>query len=165
MAIKHTYVNFFSHELDEILEHMARLNEVGDGKSWMNLVPWVDADNLPETSLLVKFFSAKGPEIPQATWVPASPKDPASVGLSHSAGRNAIRQLEEMGAVVPQDWNLKQDHTKRGLIFIVPDWEEPSTILDFMIQVSSMLAGVPTDTRWVADILEQVPRSTRSKGT
>ncbi len=160
MAISHTYVNFFSDEADEIFGHMDVMTQENSHqekrpRTWMNVSPWVDENNLPEASLLVKFFSARGPEIPLATWVPATQRTPASLGFSHSAGKRAANQLVSVGLDFPENWLLKQDHTKRGLIFEIPEDELFAVVLDFMLHASSVLSGVPTDTRWVADILKQ----------
>ena len=160
MAIKHTYINFFRHEPEELLDHMESAAVRGDGKTWLNLRPWVEQENLPNNSLLIKMFSAKGPEIPLGTWIPASPRakkpEPARVGLSHSGGRNAASQLVELGVVLPGGWNMLQDHTKRGLIFEVADGEQMDVVLEFVLSAASVLSGVRIDNRWIADLVEQV---------
>lgn len=159
MAINHKIINFYISEPDEILQAMQDLRKLGDGKGWMNLIPWLEDVDVPRHSPLGKMFSAKGPGIPQSTWVPASPnaKKPkdGNLGILHPAGRFAVRQLKEGGVEVPSRLTLKQDHPRRGLVFILDTKTEEAELLNFMVAASKFLSEVQIEDRWVADILKQ----------
>lgn len=170
MALKHTLINFYTTELQEILHSMERIKNRGDKKSWMNLVPWLETADLPQGTPLAKFFSARGPGIPQGTWVPASinfskPKN-SSIGILHSAGRYAVKQLSEVGISVPSGWVAKQDHPRRGLVFeqSLENDSKPEEILIFMTQTCKALSEVKITDRWVADVLEQNSKRELRKG-
>lgn len=161
MAIDTTQVLFTPDDLDEVLRHMQELADRGDGKCWMNLQPWVDEEDAPPNSPLGRMFSARGPAIPMATWVPARRgrsarrSVPATVGLSHITGRFAVTRLTERGVDVPEGWTLKQDHNRRGLVFEISEETSPRGLLDFMLASSTALSGVPITDRWIAEVFIQ----------
>ena len=159
MAVDTTQVLFTPDDLGEVLQHMRELDERGDGKGWMNLQPWVDAEDAPPNSPLGRMFSARGPAIPMCTWVPGRQRTrravPATLGLSHMTGRFAVKRLAERGVDVPSGWALKQDHNRRGLVFDLPKDALVEDILDFMIAASTALSGVLITDRWIADAVVQ----------
>ena len=165
VAVDHTGVMFTSDDTAEVLSCMEELAARGDGKGWMNLQPWVEDQERPPTSPLGRMFSSLGPAIPLATWVPGHRRGrstvPGTVGISHAAGRFAVRRLADGGVDVPPAWAVRQDHTRRGLVFELPDAVAVSDILTFLLAAIEVLTGVETDGRWVADIAVQ--RSSRGR--
>ncbi len=131
----------------------------GDGKGWLNLQPWVDDADRPPDSPLGRMFSARGPAIPLATWVPQHRRGrreiPATLGIAHMTGRFAVRRLAEHGVEVPAAWVIRQDHTRRGLVFELPSGVGAAAVLAFLMAASTVLSGVQADGRWVADVVVQ----------
>ena len=99
------------------------------------------------------WFTARGPKVPVGTFVSGSEREPASVGLSHGAGRDAGARLADAGVVAPVDWAARQDHPKRGMV-----WEMHSQRVDaeavvrLLLEGTVVLATVPTTGGWVATV-------------
>lgn len=159
MAIDHTSVLFRSEDTAEVLSCMEDLAARGDGRGWLNLQPWIDQEDQPATSPLGRMFSARGPEVPLATWVPQHRRGrndvQATIGISHPTGRFAVRRLADAGVEVPPAWVVRQDHTRRGLVFELPAEAGAGEVLTFLLAAMEVLSGVPTDVRWVADVAVQ----------
>src|SRR4029453_10013933 len=64
-------------------------------------------------------FGARGPTVPLGTWTPPHGRDPATAGIVHPEGPQAVRMLKERGAPVPAAWRVLQDHPKRGLVVAI----------------------------------------------
>ena len=159
MAVDHTSVLFTTDDTAEVLSCMEDLAARGDGRGWLNLQPWVPDEDLPPTSPLGRMFSSVGPAIPLATWVPQHRRGRSTVlgtiGISHATGRFAVRRLAERGVDVPPAWAVRQDHTRRGLVFELPDGAGVTDILRFLLAAMEALSGAATDGRWVADVAVQ----------
>lgn len=160
MGITKELQQFRSGEPDEILARMAAMRDQQDGRSWLNLQPWVDQEKMPKVSLWRHVFSNRGFSVPTGTWIPGSPASSpvgtTEVGFVHGSGFEAVARLDEEGVVFPDGYRVVQDHTKRGLVvhFADPDAVELSTMLEWMIATERVLAGdIPTDDRWVAGFL------------
>ncbi|MDE0653335.1 MAG: hypothetical protein OXI26_06760 [bacterium] len=165
MAVDHTGVLFTAEDTAEVLSCMEDLAARGDGRGWLNLQPWVEDEDRPPTSPLGRMFSSLGPVVPLATWVPQHRRGRSvvrgTVGISHATGRFAVRRLADGGLEVPPAWAVRQDHTRRGLVFELPDAVGAGEILAFLLAALEVLSGVETDGRWVADIAVQ--RSSRGR--
>ena len=104
---------------DEVEAAMARLATELDG--WVTFEPLFDEESLPPISRSwLDVFSARGPALPDASWVPGERKgdkvSPLSVGLRHPSGGRAVARLVDAGLPVPEGWRMVQDHPKRGLV-------------------------------------------------
>ena len=159
MAVDNTSVLFTTGDTAEVLSCMEDLAARGDGRGWLNVQPWVEDADRPPTSPLGRMFSPLGPAIPLATWVPQHRRGRSTVlgtiGISHATGRFAVRRLAERGVDVPRAWAVRQDHTRRGLVFELPDGAGVSDILRFLLAAMEALSGAATDGRWVADMAVQ----------
>lgn len=159
MAVDHTGVMFTADDTEQVLSCMEELAARDDGKGWLNLQPWVEDEDRPPTSPLGRMFSSLGPVVPLATWVPRHRRGRSvvrgNVGISHAAGRFAVRRLADAGVEVPQAWTVRQDHIRRGLVFELPDAVDVGDILTFLMAAMEVLSGVETDGRWVADVAVQ----------
>ena len=162
MAVDHTGVLFTADDTAEVLSCMEELAARGDGRGWLNLQPWVEDEERPPTSPLGRMFSARGPEVPLATWIPQHRRGrsavPGTIGISHPTGRFAVRRLADGGVHVPQSWTVRQDHTRRGLVFELPGGVGVAEVLRFLLAAMATLSGVETDHRWVADVAVQRAR-------
>ena len=159
MALDKRQVRFERPDTEEAVHEMLTLAARGDGSGWLNLQPVVADENRPPESPLFKLFTARGPAVPLGTWVPGHHyRDkwrPASVGLQHAGGRHASKLLEERGVVEPSGWNRRQDHIKRGLVYELPEGQDPGVALEFLMDSITQLVGIPLSGRWLALILTQ----------
>ena len=159
MALDKRYLRFERGDLDEAAHEMLTLAARGDGSGWLNVQPVVADEDRPYESPLFKLFTARGPAIPLGTWVPGhhyrDKWQPTSVGLQHAAGRHASKLLEERGVVEPDGWNRRQDHIKRGLVYELPQGQDPKTTLEFLIDAMTQLVDFPVTGRWQGVIFTQ----------
>ena len=152
VAIDHRMVHFRTSDLDEVVGEVEQIGSRATGQEWVTIAPWVDPENLPIVSLLRRIFSARGSQVPEATWVPATDKEPAQLGVIHATGPDAFDRILEAGVEPPSTWRKIGDHSKRGLLFAVHPDTEPEIVVRFAVQAAAALAAVPTDDRWVAQI-------------
>lgn len=151
------HVTFTDDAVGEVLEHMARLHQIGHG--WINLDPLLDLDDLPSPpSGLTGLFSAKGPPIPRATWIAPSRKrrrvEPATVGMEHGCGRRALPYLAERGVFRDSTWRTLSDAPKRGLVMALPPEAGDADVLAWLLRAAGELSTVPLAGRWRASIYE-----------
>ena len=77
------------------------------------------------------------------------------MGLQHAGGRHAAKLLEERGVFEPDGWNRRQDHIKRGLVYELPEGQDPRVAVEFMLDAMSQLVAFPLSGRWLAIVLTQ----------
>ena len=152
VAIEHRMVHFRSDDRSELVNEIAAIATEASGRRWVTVSPWVDHENLPVVSILHRLFSARASKVPEVTWVPAKGEDPAELGVLHGTGPGALKRLVDAGVSAPDGWRPIQDHSKRGLLFLLPAEVPAETIVDFAVTVAAVLAEVPTDDRWVGQI-------------
>lgn len=159
MALDKRYIRFERLDLGEVVHEMLTLAARGDGKGWMNVQPVVADEDRPPESAVFKLFTAKGPAIPLGTWVPGHHHrdkwQPASVGLQHAGGRDASKLLEERGVTEPEGWNRRQDHIKRGLVYELPEGQDPKVAVEFLVDAMAQLVAFPLSGRWLAIVMTQ----------
>ena len=136
---------------------MAELAARGDGEGWVNITPVVKDEDLmriPDRSGLVGWFSARGPAVPVATWMPPATSGrprPAQVGLAHGTGPNALPRLAEDGVVLPATWVKRQDHAKHGVVADLPADVDLEEVIDWLLAAASLLTPLtPADDSWHA---------------
>ena len=117
--------------------------------------PLVADEDRPPESPIFKLFTAKGPAVPLGTWVPGhhyrDKWQPASVGLQHAGGRHAAKLLEERGVAEPDGWNRRQDHIKRGLVYELPEGQDPRVALEFLVDAMANLVEFPAQRALAGD--------------
>ena len=152
MGINHRQVHFRADDPSEVVGELTSIAERANGREWITISPWVDPEHLPVVSLLRRIFSARGSKVPEVTWVPAQDNEPAQLGFLHSAGANADEQLRDGGAPMPETWVKVSDHSKRGLLFAIHPNATAESVIEFALAASAVLAAVPTDDRWIAQV-------------
>jgi hypothetical protein len=147
-------LRFRRSETEEVEARLRRLQATGEG--WLNLQPVVDDVGLAEGSFgMMRVLSSRGPRIPLGTFVPAGRgrrPSPASLGLEHPAGPRALERLTELGIHRPSGSVKRQDHAKRGIVVELPDDVDASTVVRFLVDAATALAGVPVGEWWIATI-------------
>ncbi len=156
---------------DDLSVVLAEMNEIGQARNgWVNVRPVPLED--PADEQLTEFV-ATPPVAPvglfarwrlvlvEGTWVPGkigrNGAEDASVGLSHPAGRFAVRQLRDAGVAVPDGWRVIVDHAKRGLVLSVPDGpggaaDATATVLSWLLEAGPVLGPDQITGRWRAEI-------------
>ena len=127
------------------------LAEVTDSPgSWGNVEPDVDDSLRADVPGLFAWFSARGSQVPVATFVAGSDRDVPSVGLDHSTGRGAGDRLRDAGVVAPDGWSLRQDNPKRGLIWESGSSDVPTgpSLAAFLIEATELFCPLPTEGRF-----------------
>ena len=139
----------------EVEAAMVRLAEDLDG--WVTFEPLFDEEALPPISRSwLDVFSARGPALPDASWVPGERKGdrvtPLSVGLRHPSGGRAIGRLNDAGLPVPEGWRMLQDHPKRGLVIEARPGApvDAGVMLEWMFAALAALTPMPLTGLWRA---------------
>ena len=152
VAIQHQQVHFRTDDFSEVSAAIEAITERANGREWITISPWVDPEHLPEVSMLSRIFSGRGSKVPEVTWVAAEGNEPAQFGLLHSRGANAHGRLIDADVAIPPTWIKVSDHSKRGLLFGIHPDTTPDQVVAFAVAASEVLAAVPTDDRWVAQV-------------
>ena len=152
MAIEHRQVHFRTDDLSEVTAELDAIAERANGREWITISPWVDPEHVPVVSVLKRMFSGRGSRVPEVTWVAAQGNEPAQFGLLHSRGANAHGRLLDSDATIPPTWIKVSDHSKRGLLFGIHPDTTADQVVAFAIAASEVLAEVPTDDRWIAQV-------------
>jgi hypothetical protein len=125
------------------------MDELGDGRGWINFEPIIDPDKLPPRgSALFGIFSARGPVVPLCTWTPAglSKRETyVSLGLQHPTGTKAAARLSERGVPIDDGWRVLRDSPKGGLVVGAPATEPNDRVLDWLLRAGRALS--PVDNR------------------
>jgi hypothetical protein len=163
------YVDFTPDAPEPVLDHMRAIAQYRDG--WVNVRPrpLIDPDDEQLTEFSptpleapVGLFARWRLVIIEGTWVPGkvgrSGTEDASVGLSHPAGRFAVRQLRDAGLALPDGWRVVVDHARRGLVLAVPDGRDHDAagptpeILAWLVGAGALLGPKQMTGRWRAEI-------------
>jgi len=130
-------IDFGLSDRSTVLARMQQLHETKKG--WINLSPAIDEDQeLPARSSTFGLFSGRGPDVPLCTWVPGPPVE---IGIQHGAGAKAVQVLRDLGHPVPDGWRVTQDHSRRGVVVVVPDSTPDETALDWLLTAGTALAS------------------------
>ncbi len=150
VAIEHEMVDFETGDAHVVVKRLALMLEGRNGDEWLTLSPWIAPHERPVTSVLRRLMSARGPKIPEVSVVPAHGSDPTQVGVMHGCGTGAMQRVASAGVQLGEGWVPTQDHTRRGMLFRLPDSASASAIVTFACRVGAELSMVPIDDRWVA---------------
>ncbi len=137
MAAPPEQIDFMLDDRTTVLARMRELHE--SRKGWINLSPALDEDEEPPPrSSTFGLFSGRGPDVPLCTWVPGPPVE---IGIQHGAGAKAVQVLGDMRHPVPDGWRVTQDHSRRGLVVLVPDGTTNDVVLDWLLTAGTALAS------------------------
>ncbi len=127
---------------------------------WINLSPSVpDEAEPPPTSVLGQFFSTRGRVVPLVTIAPGTGRrdgteGPTSLGIEHGRGERLRPWLVAEGLVAPLEWQLEQDHPKRGVVWEIGPDVASGPVVELLVTIADRLCPVETQGRWLAQIRE-----------
>jgi hypothetical protein len=140
----------------DVADIVERMDELVDGSGWIVFDAAVNEDDMPPPPAFAGLFSAKGPDVPELSWVPGERGgrrvEPLSIGIRHGAGPKVKVTLAEAGHPVPEAWYVVQDNPRRGLVVQVPADEANADVLDWLLRAAAILANVPLSGDWRARI-------------
>lgn len=123
---------------------------------WLTLQPGFDADQAPAPRRWSGFFTARGPYVPVANWVPGERTrqgvEYTAVGLQHGFGGAVVEWLGEQGIPLPAGWEVIGDHAARGLVVAVPPGEDNNVTLRWMLDAGDRLCPVQLTGEWRASV-------------
>jgi hypothetical protein len=152
-------VEFNRGDPSEVIDHMTRLSASLGG--WINFQPNIDPEDVSGSGFnLLSIFSARGPAIPLATWMPGlhtrkGEATPPEIGIQHPAGSRAIPVLRTREIDLPDGWRPIQDHPKRGLVVRLPAAVSPNAILRWLLDAATALCAYPLPDSWLAAVYER----------
>lgn len=123
-------------------------------RGWVNLLPEVEPGfEPPPRNLVVALFSSRGDAVPLATWAAPEPAGgPASVGIQHGSGPQALIRLADAGLPLPDGWRKASDHPRRGLVVLVPSDAPADSVVRWLLRAAAELSTVPLTGHWLAQV-------------
>ena len=122
-----------------VIDLMDRYRYTSDSIFWFNIEPDVDQRSVHTGSIFWKAFSSRGPRIPQFTWTSATDRkgnfQPSEIGLTHPTGIAVLDRIKSFQINVPNEWQLIQDHPKRGIVFQLPATYDSEEVVMFATSV------------------------------
>lgn len=153
-------VEFRVEDTAAVVAAMDRLAAAHGG--WINLHPVVrEEDEPPQRGLGTLLLAGAVHDVPVCTWVAGKVTRkgvaPDSIGVQHAAGTRVRARIDAAGVPIPAGWRLVQDHARRGLV-VHPDPAQPhAEVLDWLLEVGSVLSAVRLTGDWRAQVFP--PRS------
>ena len=152
--IEPRYVEFRPDDLWPVLPFMERMAASHTG--WINFEPAIhEEDTPPERSgLFGNLFTARGPDVPLATWTPGEARRGGAVGramlgILHASGPKAAKRVD-----IPTGWVRLQDHAKKGLVVAVPTDVGHKEALTWLLGATEKLSVVPLTGQWRAVVYQ-----------
>jgi len=156
-------IEFRPTDAQAVLDAMAVIAGASDG--WMNILPGVEPEDEPDQPTgLSALLAPRTAGVVMSTWAPPATTrrghEGATIGIMHSKGRFAARQLAGLGVPLPEGWVVRQDHARRGLIVTASADASDSDMLDWMIAATTALCSLTLTGDWAAQIY--FPRTHRA---
>jgi hypothetical protein len=123
-------------------------------RGWVNLLPEVEPGyEPPPRNPVIALFSSRGDAVPLATWAaPEATGGPASLGIQHGSGPQALARLGDAGLPLPDGWRKASDHPRRGLVVLVPSSAAPAAVGRWLLEAAGALSTVPLTGHWLAQV-------------
>jgi len=129
-------------------------------RGWVNFEPAVALEEVPPSGGgFFGLFSARGPDVPLATWTPpTAPRrgrpEPAMIGIQHGTGSRVKSRLAEMGHPVPEGWRVLQDYVRKGLVVAVPPDAPNADVVLWLLAAARATSTVPIRGMWRASVYD-----------
>lgn len=151
-------IRFRGDAYDEVVVRMGDLLDRRRG--WVNVRPVMTTDDgeeyIADKPSGFNLFSRPPPVFPEATWVPGERRrkgtDADTVGVAHPAGQKAGPILREAGVTLPAGWRVLSDNARRGLVVQLPEHYDPADVLAWLVRCVDVLAPIPLEGLWQADV-------------
>jgi hypothetical protein len=129
-------------------EAIAAIESIRSGRGWCNVVPDVREDVKDLAPNVFSLWAKQG--APVATFVTMAPKkgvaQPSTLGILHTRGRLGGERVASLLSGLP--FEIRQDHTQRGLLLAVPEDAAGSQILEAMCSVTAALCDYELTGTW-----------------
>jgi hypothetical protein len=126
------------------------------GSGWINLLPGVDeeaAEAQPRAGLFA-FFGNQAAPVTMTTVMPPRQdrrdSEGVTVGIMHPTGGKAVARLAEAGVPLPDGWQVRQDHARRGLLVRTPVAVGEDDVIDWSVRAGTALCRAEMTGRWRA---------------
>ncbi len=140
---------------EDTRDALMALDAVADGRGWVNVLPRVTNDDLPD--IHVNFIGWTNHGIPVATFLTVAPRNseaqPSSLGILHSGGRLGKDRITTMLEGAP--FAIRQDHSQRGILLVVPPGTPSVQVLDVMCRFSTALCEHEMTGGWRLELYER----------
>ena len=154
MAAPPEQIEFSHTDWSGLIERARAL--VAGGRGWVNLLPEVRDDPAREDeasrSWLGGLFRGGGPMVPLGTWVVATRKEPATVGVAHGLRMKVVPRLVEHGITAPAGWVVLQDNPRRGLVVRPRPDAAPEDVLGWLMEAVDDLCPDQLTGHWLAEV-------------
>jgi hypothetical protein len=94
--------------------------------------------------------------VTMCTWIPGSAAHHGnplpSLGITHNQSRRVYAELQSGVAVIPDGWQVEQDHPRRGLIIRIPLDEPNGKVLAWGLRAVAALSTSTAPFRWHANV-------------
>lgn len=147
-------IEFVPPELSRVATSLEQLRTAGSG--WMNLMPGVDEDAAaPQPAAgLFAFFGNRQAPVTMATIMPPRldrrEREGMTIGMMHPTGGKSVARLAEAGVDVPENWTVRQDHTRRGLLVRTSPDAAGADAIAWSVAAGTALCRVETTGSWRA---------------
>jgi hypothetical protein len=137
-----------------VADTLALLRLAGGG--WINLMPGIDeeASDIHPRAGLFAFFGNNAAPVTMTTLMPPkkdrSATEGLTIGVMHPTGGEAVARLAEAGVTVPEGWEVRQDHARRGLLVRTPAEVEDSDVVTWSVRAGTALCRAEMTGRWRA---------------
>ncbi len=152
-------IEFYPSDTSRVSEALGLLVTAGDG--WINLLPGV-TDGAKERATVpggpFALFGSRVPATTMCTLMPPKAKHRGNlgvtIGIMHPRGRLAAQQLKQVGEPIPDDWHVRQDNARRGLVVQATPNADAELIVQWAIRAGTALCAEDMTGSWQAIIYQ-----------
>jgi hypothetical protein len=76
------------------------------------------------------------------------------LGISHLRAQRVIPSLRDDGLILGADWQLVQDHPRRGVVIRAPAAEPHPAVLAWLLRAGATLCTVTLSGSWLCEVHE-----------
>jgi hypothetical protein len=137
-----------------VADALRQLRAAGGG--WVNLLPGIDeeASDVRPRAGLFAFFGNQAAPVTMTTVMPPRKErrdtEGVTVGVMHPTGGKAVARLAEAGVTLPDGWQVRQDHARRGLLVRTPAVVSEDDVVDWSVRAGTALCRAEMTGRWQA---------------
>lgn len=155
MAAKPEQIEFTHEDWSAVVKRAMDLSDARRG--WINLYPEVEDDEgfaregAPVIGLAA-MFRTFGPTVPSATWVFATSREPATIGIQHNLRSKVLPRLRENNIYAPEGTVRMQDNGRRGLVLRLPAATTVEVVLAYLMASVDDLCPLQLTGGWLAEV-------------